>query len=273
MTALADIQAKKLKIKKALRDALETLALAIDNGEESAVIGTLASLTTTAKTNLVAAINELDGEHGVLSTLTTTAKNTFVAAVNELVTAIGTLASLNTTAKTNLVGALNEVLAEVDLNTGKVGAEATPVDGVKATVTVDMTNANADLTYTAKAYGTDGNSITVTHVDPSGNNKVLAVTVSGKDITVSLATDGSGNITSTANEVKAAVDAHAEASALVAVTVEGTGAGVTNAEAKATLTGGVNVTAGEIGSLRFDDTNFYMKISAQVWKKVAHSAL
>ena len=151
--------------------------------------------------------------------------------------------------------------------------EKTPVDGAKATVTVDMTNANADLTYTAKAYGTDGNSITITHVDPSGNDKPLEVTVSGKDITVSLKTGSGGAIESTAAEVKAAVDAHAEASALVAVGAEGTGAGVVNAKAKETLTGGVNVTEGIVGSAAFDGTNFYVKVSEQVWKKVAHAGL
>jgi len=151
--------------------------------------------------------------------------------------------------------------------------EDTPVDGAKATVTVDMTNANADPTYTAKAYGTDGNSITVTHVDPGGNDQELAVTVSGKDITISLATGGGGAITTTCNELKAAVDAHAEASALVDVTVEGTGAGVVEAKAEESLAGGVNVTEGIVGSAAFDGTNFYVKVSEQVWKKVAHAGL
>lgn len=147
------------------------------------------------------------------------------------------------------------------------------IAGVRATVTVDMTNANADLTYIAKAYGTSGNSISVTHVDPAGNDQPLVVTVSGKDITVSLKTGSGGAIESTAAEVKAAVDAHAEASELVTVAVEGGGAGVVNALAKATLTGGVNVTEGIIGSAAFDATNFYVKISEQVWKKVAHAGL
>jgi len=114
------------------------------------------------------------------------------------------------------------------------------IAGVRATVTVDMTNANADLTYIAKAYGTSGNSISVTHVDPAGNDQPLAVTVVDTDISVSLATDAIGTITSTAAEVKAAVDADPDASALVAVSVEGTGAGVVNAEAEKSLTGGVN---------------------------------
>jgi hypothetical protein len=127
----------------------------------------------------------------------------------------------------------------ITVATTKVGAIQidVPTD-VAATVTVDMTNANADLTYTAVDTGYGGNSITVTHVDPSGNDADLAVSVSGKAVTVSLATSGAGAITSTATEVAAAIAASAAASALVTCEAEGTGAGVVNAETAATLTGG-----------------------------------
>ena len=47
-------------------------------------IGEKTNLTTTAKTDLVAAINEVDGNIGDLSGLTTTAKTNLVSAVNEL---------------------------------------------------------------------------------------------------------------------------------------------------------------------------------------------
>lgn len=50
--------------------------------------GDLASLSTTDKTNLVAAINELKTNNGDLSTLTTTDKTNLVAALNELKTAV-----------------------------------------------------------------------------------------------------------------------------------------------------------------------------------------
>jgi hypothetical protein len=151
--------------------------------------------------------------------------------------------------------------------------EDTPVDGVKAEVTVNMTDSNADLTYTAKNYGADGNSITVTHVDPSANNAELFVTVDGTDITISLATDGEGAITSTANEVEAAIEAEAAAAALVDVEVEGTGEGVVEAIAEDALEDGVDVTEGMVGSAAFDETNFYVKVDEQEWKKVEHAAL
>lgn len=44
----------------------------------------LSTLTTISKASLIAAINELDAEHGDLSTLTTTAKTTLVSAINEV---------------------------------------------------------------------------------------------------------------------------------------------------------------------------------------------
>jgi len=109
-----------------------------------------------------------------------------------------------------------------------------------AAVTINMTNATADLTYTAVGTGTDTNSINVTHVDPGANDADLAVSVFVKTITVSLATDGSGTIISTAAEVKAAVNAHAEASLLATCEDEGAGSGIVNAVANTFLTGAVN---------------------------------
>lgn len=47
-------------------------------------IGSLASLSTTVKTSIQAAINEIVGNIGALSGLSTTAKNTLVAAINEV---------------------------------------------------------------------------------------------------------------------------------------------------------------------------------------------
>ena len=82
----------------ALAGGLGSLIDTLDGNTDeanAAKIGTLASLTTTDKTDLVTAINE-------------------VLAGTEESTAIGTLASLTTTEKTNLVGALNEVRAALE---------------------------------------------------------------------------------------------------------------------------------------------------------------
>lgn len=123
----------------------------------------------------------------------------------------------------------------------KTGALFLAVPGdVSAAVTINMTNANADLTYTATEAGTDGNSVNVTHVDPGVADAALSVTTFVKSIIVSLATDANGDITSTAAEVKAAVNANADAAALATCDDEGDGSGVVNAVANTFLTGGSN---------------------------------
>ena len=99
-----------------------------DNNETS--IGTLSSLQTTEKSNLVGAVNEVNTNStnnathiGTLSNLTTTEKSNLVGAVNEVKTEadgnkndIGLLVNLNTTDKSNLVSAVNEVKTEADGN-------------------------------------------------------------------------------------------------------------------------------------------------------------
>lgn len=139
-------------------------------------------------------------------------------------------------------GRVFELDGTMSVAAGQIGSVAITIPAQAAgSALVDMTNANADLTYTARAKGRAGNSISVTHVDPAGNNKVLSVSVSGLDITISLATNGAGAITSTANTVAAAVRANAAANDLVSVAVEGTGLGVVNAKAKQNLINGYDI--------------------------------
>jgi hypothetical protein len=111
--------------------------------------------------------------------------------------------------------------------------------GTFATLTTALTGTNNDLTYTARAGGTAGNSVTIAYV-VAGLNTALSVTVAGSAITVNLATDGAGAATSTANQVRTAVLASAAAMTLLgAVTVaEGDGTGVVTALAATALTGG-----------------------------------
>ena len=133
----------------ALATTAQTVTAAINEVRTTAntattEIGTLSALTTTIKTSVVAAINEVDGHAdsaqsaadtantsiGTLASLTTTIKTDVVAAINEVDghadaaqttantanTSIGTLASLTTTSKTDTVGAINEVAASVAAN-------------------------------------------------------------------------------------------------------------------------------------------------------------
>jgi hypothetical protein len=139
-------------------------------------------------------------------------------------------------------GRMFELDGTLTVTNAQIGSVAITVPAQAAAVAVvDMTNALADLTYTARAKGRAGNDISVTHVDPSGNNQPLTVSVSGKDITVSLATGAGGAITSTGLTVAAAVVANVAANDLVTVAVEGAGTGVVNAKAKQNLINGKDI--------------------------------
>lgn len=96
---------------------------------------------------------------------------------------------------------------------------------------------DSEIQWTAVYDGSVGNSITVDLVDPMAMSSPLSVTVTGKDISVSLETDGGSMIISTANEVIAAIQADFDASELVTVAATGTGADVVAAE-MITLSGG-----------------------------------
>lgn len=58
-----------------------------------------------------------------------------------------------------------------------------------ALLSTSLTGTNNDLDITAATAGSAGNSITVAYVDPAAQGASLSVSVSGTDITVSLATD------------------------------------------------------------------------------------
>lgn len=91
--------------------------------------------------------------------------------------------------------------------------------GQFATLTTALAGANDDLKYTADARGSSGNDIRIAYV-AAGVSTPLSVSVAGKDITVNLATDAAGVATSTAAQVRDAVNADAGASALVTVADE-----------------------------------------------------
>ncbi|RAN99772.1 hypothetical protein GAR05_02521 [Micromonospora saelicesensis] len=69
------------------------------------------------------------------------------------------------------------------------------------------TAAASTVSVTSTAYGSEGgNDVTMSLVNPGTANAPLTVSVSGKAVTVNLATNGSGAITSTAAQVVVAVN-------------------------------------------------------------------
>lgn len=85
------------------------------------------------------------------------------------------------------------------------------------TYTTALTGTNNDLVWTAKApyYGDKGKAITITYLDPGAVSQTESIEVHGYGIVVNLATDSSGNITSTGDTIKATLLAHTVAAAMV----------------------------------------------------------
>ena len=108
--------------------------------------------------------------------------------------------------------------------------------GAAATLTTELNVADTDLTYTANTAGLPGNAITITYENPLIANQTLYVEVQGKGIIVHLVTDSNSDITSTAAQVMAVVQAHGVANSFVTVTAPGATTGVVTAMSKTNLT-------------------------------------
>ncbi|MBW1709094.1 MAG: hypothetical protein JRG97_08155 [Deltaproteobacteria bacterium] len=109
-----------------------------------------------------------------------------------------------------------------------------------AALTTNLTGTNDDLTFVAQNAGEDGNDIRIRYLNPGAANQTFSISVDGSDIIVNLATDGTGAITTTGNQIMAAVNADPDASALVAASLSGTnnGTGVVTAMDFTNLTTG-----------------------------------
>lgn len=115
----------------------------------------------------------------------------------------------------------------------------------RAAVATALAGTNNDLRFTAVRPGTEGNAARIRYV-VSGNNTPLSVTRSGNDVTVNVATDGAGVATSTAAQVRDAVNASDEAKHLLKAENEtgNNGTGVVAALGFTSLTGGANPVSG-----------------------------
>lgn len=163
------------------------------------------------------------------------------------------------------VTASGAITASDEVGVGAAGkAVALAGSGVAATLATGVVGTNNAITWTANDVGDEGNGLSITIVDPAGNNAALAVDVDGDDIVVSLATDGASAPTSTATEVIAAVAEHDTASRLVTADDTGasTGAGVVAAVAETSLAGGVDTAAaaGKAVADAADNTDCFVQL-------------
>lgn len=99
---------------------------------------------------------------------------------------------------------------------------------------------NQGLTYTAVARGVAGNDIQIELVDPGANDATLAITVTGNLISVSLATNSGGTITTTRTQLQTALAADGNVTALVGIS--GSGATAITALTATNLASGVDST-------------------------------
>lgn len=116
-TYLVDYNGDMAKIDGGLHTATQKANEATSN------IGDLTTLTTTNKSSLVGAVNEIEDETttntsaitsnstaiGSIVNLNTTDKSNLVSATNEVNNKIGNLSNLNTYSKANVVSAINEI--------------------------------------------------------------------------------------------------------------------------------------------------------------------
>ncbi len=105
-------------------------------------------------------------------------------------------------------------------------------------------NVDADVLFTAVNTGRDSNLIRVEYVDPDLPTQDLEITVENNNITISLATDVIGSITTTANDIVAAINSNPDSDtaalleALVTAQVVGDGTGLVTPVAWTNLQGG-----------------------------------
>ncbi|MEZ6046745.1 MAG: hypothetical protein R3C11_14440 [Planctomycetaceae bacterium] len=111
----------------------------------------------------------------------------------------------------------------------------------------DFSQPDADLTFTdARATLTQGifpDKITIAFADPTANSSTLSMSVIGttdKTITIRLATNGNGTITSTGSDVEALINGNSIANSLVHAFSEGTGSGIVEAHVATDIPDGID---------------------------------
>ncbi|WP_444885968.1 phage tail sheath subtilisin-like domain-containing protein [Microbulbifer sp. PSTR4-B] len=100
---------------------------------------------------------------------------------------------------------------------GIAGTAPNAAGASKAVLTIGTTEAKTELLCTAVGAGVAGNALSLELLNPNANSAVLSVGVNGSAVTVKLATDATGELVSTADEVRAALAGNASVSALMTV--------------------------------------------------------
>lgn len=141
-------------------------------------------------------------------------------------------------------------------------ADDAPTNTAIATLTTNLTGTNNDLVYTSKADGAIGNKIKIAYVKPDAKDAVLKVvptTANGvTTITVNLATDEDKAITTTAEDIKTAIDSNPESLVYVDLAEGNDGKGIVTELPATALQGGVDGTPAPVGSFIVHDGTLYI---------------
>ncbi|EGR0477965.1 phage tail protein [Vibrio cholerae] len=123
---------------------------------------------------------------------------------------------------------------------GLVGTAPLSAAATSAALTIGTAILNDGLKLTAVKTGTEGNAISVEVLAPTAASSELAVTVTNNKISIQLASDESGALTTTATELVSALMADPAAKALVTAVALGDGSGDVAPVSRAYLSGGEN---------------------------------
>ncbi|KKL54921.1 hypothetical protein LCGC14_2260600, partial [marine sediment metagenome] len=109
------------------------------------------------------------------------------------------------------------------------------------------TGDNSILDWTAVSLGTPGDFISIQYIDPGDINQILSVIRDGAKIQINLATNGTGTITTIANDIIAAILLIDEVTTIVTVTLgtNSDGTALVDAVVETLLTGGSDGTEEE----------------------------
>ena len=145
-------------------------------------------------------------------------------------------------------------IVDADFRLGPVNLWTFPLP--KAELTTSLTGTNNDLTIRALRGGVAGNSIAIILVDPVTTSTPISVAVVGTVITVTLAVDGASAITSTAAQVRDAINASSQARSLVDVVLPASndGSGIVTALSSTPLAAGSDTGVETYGGALIDET-------------------
>lgn len=164
------------------------------------MIGTMSNLDTTVTTSLVDAINEVLSNIGALDNLTTAEKTSIIAAINDLLDKLGDLSDLDTTAKTTLVAAINELVSAIgDLTDDVDAVKALTIDENESIVDVPLTYRGGYFTHTVGETATfvsELNRACATVSTSPGDKYLLTTRIGSNTIAGIIYTDANGVVLS-----------------------------------------------------------------------------